>query len=28
MEGYPPQLHAVVVNRVKDSKISHVTFLM
>jgi hypothetical protein len=28
LEGYPPQLHAVVVNRVKDSKISHVTFLM
>lgn len=28
LEGYPPHLHAVVVNRVTDSKISHVTFLM
>ena len=28
LEGYPPQLHAVVVYRVKDSKIRHVTFLM
>ena len=28
LEGYPPQLHGVVVYRVKDSEISHVTFLM
>jgi hypothetical protein len=28
LEGYPPQLHAAVVYRVQDSKISHVTFLM
>jgi len=28
LEGYPQKLHCVVVYRVKDSKISHVTFLM
>ena len=28
LEGYPSELHAVVVNRVTGSKISHVTFLM
>ena len=28
LEGYPQKLHAVVVYRVKDSKISHVTFVM
>jgi len=28
VEGYPTQLHGVAVYSVKDSKISHVTYLM
>jgi hypothetical protein len=28
MDGFPPQMHAAVVYRVTDLKISHVTFVM
>lgn len=28
LEGFPPQMHAAVVYRVTDMKISHVTFVM